>query len=112
MSMSRRRSARKGRTSAERTSYEAAREGGLYSSSCSYVTMQRQPSRRPFASHQLIRRQLLIEQLARAFDARHRQAFGIEQPDLHEHGSLIPIDMLVIQLVAAKAHDSEHRPFE
>lgn len=32
------------------------------------------------------------------FGAAHRQARGIEQPDLHEHGGLVPIDVFVRDL--------------
>ena len=62
--------------------------------------------------HQRIARKCFVDHLAGRLDAGHRQPGRIEQADLHEDGCLVPIDMFVVELVAAKADHGEHRYFE
>ena len=41
------------------------------------------------------------------FRPRDRQGRGVEQPDLNEDGSLVPVDMLMNQLVAFELDDAD-----
>src|SRR5215471_3286508 len=49
-----------------------------------------------------IRRQRLVDQFFRGLDAGDRQRLRVEQADLHQDRGLIPVDVLVIELVAAE----------
>src|ERR1700722_14953759 len=51
------------------------------------------------------RRQLGIKHLAGDLGAAHRQAGRIEQPDLHQHTRLVPIDVLVRNLSVLESND-------
>src|SRR5688572_32981972 len=53
------------------------------------------------ALHQRVGRQLLVEQLLCLLRARHRQIALVDEADLRQHRRLIPVDVLVIDLVAA-----------
>jgi hypothetical protein len=50
---------------------------------------------------------MLVQQLLRGLDARDRQPRAMDQPELHQPRSLIPVDVLVIELVAAEADDGD-----
>src|SRR5207249_9568440 len=56
-------------------------------------------------AHQGVRRQTRIEGLARTLNARDRQGAGIEQPKLNQHGSLVPVNMLVGQFAFSESND-------
>src|SRR5207302_1987158 len=47
------------------------------------------------ALHQLVRRPRRVKHLRRALGADHRQRLRVEKSELHEHGGLIPVDVLV-----------------
>ncbi len=57
--------------------------------------------------HQFIARLTLVDHLARGFRTGDRQAGRIEQADLNEDGSLVPVDMLMNQLVAFELDDAD-----
>src|SRR6516164_5940145 len=59
--------------------------------------------------HQQIRRQLLIDELLRGLDTGDWQAVARQQSDLYQHGCLVPIDMLVVQLSAPEANNGYER---
>src|SRR5262245_35784348 len=62
--------------------------------------------------HQLIGGQLGIKNFLRALGAGDRQPTRIEQAELREHGSLIPVNMLVREFVAAEMHDHHERDLD
>src|SRR5437764_8201631 len=55
--------------------------------------------------HQCIRRQIGIEGLARTVNAGDRQGASIEQPELNQDGSLIPVNVLVGQFAFSEPND-------
>ncbi len=59
--------------------------------------------------HQFIARLTFVDDLARGFRPRDRQAVGIEQTDLHKDGCLVPIDMLMSQLIGFELDDGDSR---
>src|SRR5215472_17312498 len=64
------------------------------------------------ALHQRVRGTGFVEELPRGIDAGDRQTRRVEQSDLHEHARLIPVDMLVIELVAAEIDDRDGGHFD
>src|SRR5205809_4264063 len=56
-------------------------------------------------AHQGVRRQTRIEGLARTLNAGDRQRARIEQPKLNQHGSLVPVNMLVGQFAFSESND-------
>src|SRR5438128_6605526 len=57
------------------------------------------------AIHQCIRRQTGIEGLARTVNAGDRQGASIEQPELNQHGSLVPVNVFVGQFAFSESND-------
>ena len=53
-----------------------------------------------------------VEQLLRLVGAADRIELRIQQPDLHQHRSLIPVDVLVVELVAAEIDDRDERDLD
>ncbi|MFD2031330.1 DMT family transporter [Ancylobacter dichloromethanicus] len=70
--------------------------------------------RRPAGVRGLIRehagRQLRVEHPAGDLGAAHRKPGGIEQPELHQHARLVPIDVLVRNLVVLEIRRSPRGP--
>src|ERR1043166_1954356 len=48
-----------------------------------------------------------IENLACSFNARYGQISGIQQSNLNQHRSLVPVDMLVSKLVVSESDDCD-----
>src|SRR5437016_12949468 len=56
-------------------------------------------------AHQCIRGQTWIEGLARTVNASDWQGASIEQPELNQHGSLVPVNVLVGQFAFSEPND-------
>src|SRR5665213_4139444 len=56
-------------------------------------------------------RKFWIGKLSVALGADHRQALGIDEPDLHQNGGLIPKDVLMGNLAVLEADDDRDRYF-
>jgi hypothetical protein len=61
----------------------------------------------PSTSDKRIRGHSGLKNLLGAFHASYRKVLWIDQFELHEHRSLVPIDILVGQLPLSKANDHE-----
>ena len=61
----------------------------------------------PSTSDKRIRGHSGLKNLLGAFHASYRKVLWIDQFELHEHRSLVPIDILVGQLPLSKANDQE-----
>src|SRR5438874_13265001 len=59
----------------------------------------------------LTRWKLWIENLSSNVRAADRQPLWIEQPDLHQHTRLVPIDMLVRDFPVLESHDDRYGHF-
>src|ERR1041385_2137845 len=59
--------------------------------------------------HQLIRRQLWIQNFLRRLDTSDRQNGRINLPKLRQHGRLVPIDVLVREFPVAEMDDNDQR---
>src|SRR5262245_7314003 len=61
------------------------------------------------AVHQCVCAQGRVESFPRAFDAGDWKLAGIQQAELDQHGSLVPIDMFVGQLAFSETNDGRER---
>lgn len=51
----------------------------------------------------------LLQELARRLDATTRQHGRVQQPDLHQHGLLVPVDVFVRELAAPEGDAPDQR---
>src|SRR5690349_9550266 len=77
-----------------------------------YLTSDWFPFARGPVLHQLVAWQGLIDHLLRRLDSGDRQPRGIENANLYQHRRLIPVDMLVVQLIATETDHGEHGNLE
>src|SRR5213080_1033405 len=62
--------------------------------------------------HQRVRRERVVQNFPGGFDSRYRQCCGIQEAELDQDRSLVPIDMFVSQLVAAETNDGNQWNFD
>src|SRR6266436_3749191 len=59
--------------------------------------------------NQRVGRQTRVKRLARTLNTHDRQDPGVEQAQLNQHGSLVPVNVLVGQFALAESNDGDER---